>query len=554
MRSSRFLPAAILAVVLSALAGGIFGSSVLATQDEVSLQYRVFTTALAAVEREYVEEVPSERLVYRAIEGMLQTLDPHSSFFDPRQYAQMRERQEGKYYGLGIQIQVVEGDITVMSIFEGSPAYKKGLRRGDIIARIEECTTPDGTKECKWLDTKGWTSDQAVRRLKGPKGTFVNISLRRRGYEGLIDLEVMRDEVHITTVNGAFMVDKDTGYIRLTEFTETSDRELGAALQQLTAKGMRRLVLDLRNNPGGALDQAIRISNRFLPKGDLIVYTQGRTQNSDQKYRATEESEYANLPLVVLVNRNSASASEIVAGALQDHDRALVVGETTFGKALVQSVYKIHEGAGLALTTGRYYTPSGRLIQRPWDGSFDEYLTYSLREQKGEREHSTADLKFTDAGRKVYSGGGIEPDKFMPGPIEGFSPTRFGRLLQARGTFANFADQFTAEGDTRLSLANQNKKRVARGFTVTPEMVSDYRTYVQSQKIKIDEGAFAQDLEFIRAMIHFEIDVALFGVEEARRNLVARDPQAQFALGQFPEAVRLTEMARNRPVGAERER
>ena len=555
MRSSRFLSAAILAVVLSALAGGIFGGSVMATQDAVSQQYRVFTTALAAVEREYVEDVPTERLVYRAVEGLLQTLDPHSSFFDPRQYAQMRERQEGRYYGLGIQIQVIDGDITVMSIFEGSPAYKKGLRRGDIIARIEECaTSAAGVKECRWLDTKGWTADQAVRRLKGPKGTFVNISLRRRGYEGLIDLEVMRDEVNITTVSGAFMVDKDTGYVRLTEFTETSDRELGAALQQLTAKGMKRLVLDLRNNPGGALDQAIRISNRFLPRGDLIVYTRGRIANSDQDYRATEDGDYTTLPLVVLVNRNSASASEIVAGALQDHDRALVVGETTFGKALVQSVYRISEGAGLALTTGRYYTPSGRLIQRPWDGSFDEYLTYSLREQKGEREHSSSDLKFTEGGRKVYSGGGIEPDKFVQGPLEGFSPTRFGRLLQARGLFANFADQFTAEGDTRLSVANQHKKRIARGFTITSDMLNDFRAYVQSQKIKIDEDAFAKDLEFIRAMIHFEIDVALFGVEEARRNLVAQDPQAQFALAQFPEAVRLTEMARNRPVGGGRDR
>jgi carboxyl-terminal processing protease len=557
MRSSRFLPAAILAVVLSALAGGIFGGSVLARQDEVSQQYRVFTAALAAVEREYVEEVPSDRLVYRAVEGLLQTLDPHSSFFDPRQYAQMRERQEGRYYGLGIQIQVIEGDITVMSIFEGSPAYKKGLRRGDIIARIEECSTSAAgdDKECRWLDTKGWTTDQAVRRLKGPKGTFVNISLRRRGFEGLLDLEVMRDEVNITTVSGAFMVDKDTGYIRLTEFTETSDRELGAALQQLTAKGMRRLVLDLRNNPGGALDQAIRISNRFLPRGDLIVYTKGRIANADQRYRATEESEYTTLPMVVMVNRNSASASEIVAGALQDHDRALVVGETTFGKALVQSVYRISEGAGLALTTGRYYTPSGRLIQRPWDGTFDEYLTYSLREQKGGREHSSSDLKFTDAGRKVYSGGGIEPDKFVAGPLEGFSPTRFGRLLQARGAFANFADQFTAEGDTRLSVANQNKKRISRGFVVTSEMLNDFRTFVQqSQKIKIDEEAFAKDLDFIRALIHFEIDVALFGVEEARRNLVAKDPQAQFALAQFPEAVRLTEMARSRPIGGGRGR
>ena len=544
MRTSRFFPAAILAVVLSAVAGGFFGSSALATQDEVSQQYRVFTAALAAVEREYVEDVPTDRLVYGAVDGMLKTLDPHSNFFDPRAYAQMRERQEGRYYGLGIQIQVLDGDITVMSIFEGSPAFRKGLRRGDVIARIEG-KDPDGKRIME--EAKGWTSEQAVRRLKGPKGTTVGISIKRRGYDQLIDMDVVRDEVNITTVRGAFMIDDQTGYVKLGEFSETSDREVGAALGQLTAKGMKRLIFDLRDNPGGALDQAIAISNRFLPRGDMIVYTKGRIPTAHQEYRATEESEYTNLPVVVLVNRNSASASEIVSGALQDHDRALVVGETTFGKALVQSVYKISGQAGLALTTGRYYTPSGRLIQRPWDGSFDEYLTYTLREQKGERQHSSADLMYTDAGRKVYSGGGIEPDKFIAGPVEGFSPTRFGRQLNALGAFQNFAGQFVAEGDTRFSDASRNKKRISRGFTVTDAMVNDFRAAVQEQKIKIDEAAFKTDEAFIRAMIRYEIDLALFGVEEARRNLIAQDPQAQFALNQFDEARRLTELSRAAP-------
>ncbi|HEX6976026.1 MAG TPA: S41 family peptidase [Vicinamibacterales bacterium] len=534
MRNPRFFAVAILTVVISALAGGYFGSSLMATEDEIDQQYRVFTTALSAIEREYVEPVPSDRLVYGAIDGMLHTLDPHSSFFDPKAYAQMRERQEGRYYGLGITILVVDGDITVMSIFEGSPAYKKGLRRGDVIARIEGA------------DAKGWTSDDAVRKLKGPKGTTVNISIRRRGYEGLIDMEVVRDEVNITTVRGSFMIDKDTGYVKLTEFSETSDRELGDALEALQAKGMKKLVLDLRDNPGGALDQAIRISNRFLPRGDLIVYTRGRVPNSDQDYRATEESDYTHLPMVTLVNRNSASASEIVSGALQDHDRSLVVGETTFGKALVQSVYRISEGAGVAVTTGRYYTPSGRLIQRPWDGTFDEYLTYTLRDQTGDRAHQSAELKYTDAGRKVYGGGGIEPDKFVVGSIEGFNPTRFGRQLNARQAFVTFADQFTAEGDTRMSAANQAKKKIARGFTVTDAMLADFKSMLVNQKVKIDDEAFAKDDVFIRAMIHFEIDSALFGIDEARKNLIAHDPQAQFALGQFAEASQLLTLSQTK--------
>jgi carboxyl-terminal processing protease len=528
MRYSRFLPVTVLAVLVSALVGGLFGSNVAARQDEVTQQYRVFTAALEAIEREYVDEVTSDRLVYSAVDGMLKTLDPHSSFFDPKSYAQMRERQEGKYYGLGIQIQVIDGDITVMSIFEGSPAYKKGLRRGDVIARILD------------QDAKGWTSEQAVNKLKGPKGTTVSIALRRRGYEELIPLDVERDEVNIVTVRGAFMIDKETGYVKLGDFSETSDAEVGAALKKLTDAGMKRLVFDLRDNPGGPLDQAIKISNRFLPRGDLIVYTRGRVPNSDQDYRAREEGQYTNLPVVVLVNRSSASASEIVSGALQDHDRALIVGETTFGKALVQSVYRISGNAGLALTTGRYYTPSGRMIQRPWDGSFDEYLTYSLREQK-QREHSPTELKKTDSGRDVYSGGGIEPDKFMVGPVEGFNPTRFGRTLFARFAFPNFADRFTAEGDTRLSVANKNRKSVARGFELTDAMVAEFKDSLKSQNIVLDEASFAKDESFIRAMIRYDIDLALFGVAEARKNLIAKDPQAQFALSQFPDAVRLSE-------------
>jgi carboxyl-terminal processing protease len=534
MRTPRFFSVAALAVLLSALAGGFFGSSAQVAQDQVSQQYRVFTAALDAIDREYVEPLASDRLIYDAVGGMLQTLDPHSSFFDPRSYAQMRERQEGKYYGIGLSIQAIDGDITVMSLFEGSPAYRAGIRRGDVIAVV------------KGEDAKNWTTEQTARQLKGPKGTKVNIAIRRPGYDKLIEMDVERDEVNIVTVRGAFMLDGQTGYIKLGDFSETSDKEVGDALAKLKAQGMKRLVFDLRDNPGGPLDQAIKIANRFLPRGDMIVYTRGRVPNADQDYRGTDDADFTG-PLMVLVNRQSASASEIVSGAIQDHDRGLVVGETTFGKALVQSVYKISEGAGLALTTGRYFTPSGRMIQRPWDNAFDEYLTYSLRDQTEKREHNPALLKYTDAGRKVYSGGGIEPDKFFVGPVQGFNPTRFGRSLVARAAFANFAERYAAEGDTRMSAATQGRKRLARGFTVTDEMVGEFKTFLQSElKMKIDEAAFAKDLDFIKAMIHYDIDDALFGINERQKNLLAKDPQAQFALTQFGEAMKLTDLARNR--------
>ena len=524
MRAGRSIFVAVIVVGGAALAGGLFGGRALATQDRVAEQYKVFSHALAAIEANYVDEVDPERLVNSAINGMLQTLDPHSSFMNPRSYSQMRERQEGRYYGLGITIQVLNGDITVMALFGGSPAYLRGLRRGDIIAEVEG------------ESAKGWTSDQAVTRLRGPKGSVVKIAIRRSGYDELIPLEVTRDEINIPTILGSFMVDEAVAYVRLRDFSETTNHDLGLALEELASQGMQKLLLDLRDNPGGPLDQAIQVANRFLPRGDMIVYTRGRIKNSDQDYYASEDSDFTELPLVVLVNRNSASASEIVAGAIQDHDRGLIVGETTFGKALVQSIYRVSQGAGLALTTARYYTPSGRLIQRPWDGTFDEYLTYSLREQQGEREHLTADLKYTDAGRQVYSGGGIEPDMFMAGPIEGFDPTSAGRSLFARQTFPRYARKYSALGDTRISGQGRNRISVDRNFEVTDGMVADFGEFISTERISIDTDALWEDEAFVRAMIRYYIDLDLFGVVDARRHLVEVDPQATFALSLFTDA------------------
>jgi carboxyl-terminal processing protease len=528
MRNSG-VPTAAVVVVVAALAGGFLGSGLGArgvgrADDRVTERYRMFAAALAAVEREYVVETESDDLVYGAIDGMLRTLDPHSSFLEPRAYAQMRERQEGVYYGLGLSIVVVNNDITVTNLFEGTPAYRAGIRRGDVIAVI------------KGQSAKGWTSEMAVKELRGAKGTSVEISIRR--LDQLIPLTVERDEINITTVRTAFMIAPGTGYVRLQDFSETTDREVGAALTKLRAEGLERLVLDLRDNPGGPLDQAIAVSNRFLKRGQMIVYTRGRVQNSDEDYLALEQGDTAT-PLVVLVNRNSASASEIVAGAIQDHDRGLVIGEATFGKALVQSVYRISNSAGLALTTGRYYTPSGRMIQRPWDGTFDEYLTYSQRDQPETREHAADELKYTDAGRKVYGGGGIEPDHFKPGPVEGFNPTRFSRLVLARGFFIGFAERFTAEGDTRPAAAAEAKHKVGRGFDVTDALLAEFGAYLKEQGVNVDAAALAADSAFVRAMIRYEVDLDLFGVEEARRNLSKVDPQAQYALTFFDEAQRL---------------
>src|SRR5579862_6693478 len=513
MRRFRPVPAVAFAILVSALVGGLFGRSALATEDKVAEHYRPFAAALRAVETSYVDDVESDRLVYGAIRGMLGTLDPHSSFFDPKEYAQMRERQEGRYYGIGVSIQVFDGDVTAMNVFEGSPAYKAGIRRGDVLAKVAG------------EDAKGWTVDQAMHKLRGPKGTAVHVDVKRRGYDQLIPMELTRDEVYIPTVPAYFMIDATTGYIRMQDFGENTDHDVKHALHELASKGMRRLLFDIRGNPGGPLDQAIKVANEFLPKGKMIVYTRGRVANSDQEYRATEESEFTDIPIVLMANRGSASASEIVTGALQDHDRAYIVGETTFGKALVQSVYRISGGAGLALTTAHYYTPSGRLIQRPWDASFDEYLSYTLRDQNEARQHNASELKHTDLGRPVYSGGGIEPDKRIAGPIEGFNPERFARLLYGRGEFENFAQNYSAEGDTRISGKATGRKTVRPNFIVDDAMVADFREQLKADHVKMDEDGFKKVLPFIKAMVRYRIDEVVFGMADARRHLETVDPQ-----------------------------
>ena len=532
MRRYRPLSVVVFAIVVSALVGGLLGKSALAVDDKIPEHYKAFTAALSAIETNYIEKVESENLVYSAIRGMLGTLDPHSSFFTPREYAQMRERQEGRYYGIGIQIVSNEGDITATRVFEGSPAFKQGIRRGDIIAQI------------MGESAKGWTADQAMQKLRGPKGTAVQIAIKRRGYEQPIPIALTRDEVLIPTVPAYFMIDATTGYIQLRDFGENTDRDLKHALHELASKGMRRLLLDIRENPGGPLDQAIKVANEFLPRGKMIVYTRGRVTNSDQDYRATEESEFTDIPVVVMANRSSASASEIVTGALQDHDRAYIVGETTFGKALVQSIYKVSGSAGLALTTAHYYTPSGRLIQRPWDTTFDEYLSYQLKDQEVERPHNASDLKRTDAGRLVYSGGGIEPDKRVVGPVLGFSPGRFGRMLVSRQAFDNYAQKFTAEGDTRVVQLSTGRKIIRPNFVVDDAMVADFREHLKAERVRIDDDGFTKEADFIRAMLRFRIDEAVFGIAEAQRHLVGVDPQAQVALSMFGEAQKLAELSR----------
>jgi len=541
----------------STLAGGALGGRALAGGSRLSDEMRLYTAMLAAVERDYVDEVPSDRLVSSSIREMLRTLDPHSNFFEQKDYQTMQERQKGQYYGLGITVQSVDGNITVVAPFEGTPAHRLGIRAGDVISRIES------------EDARGMSIDDAVKRLRGPKGTPVRITIVRQGYEAPLEFTVIRDAIPLHSVPYYFMADKKVGYVRLTDFNETTacrpgegegcERELEHALRELKRAGATAYILDIRDNPGGLLDQAFAVSNLFLKKGQLVVFTRGRTRRDESNYITEEESPWSQVPLVVLTSRHSASASEIVAGALQDHDRALIVGETTFGKGLVQTIMPLRNvrGYALALTTARYYTPSGRSIQRDYaKTALEEY--YSPRDRKA-CEVGNSDPKLTDAGRKVYGGDGITPDYC----VEPEQTNKFVSYLIARQAFTGFARGFEqAEGQGQADIAGTGSRSrtagkvtvIGRDFRVDDKVMKDFGAYLDTRKLRHTEEELQENRDTIARLLEEEVLRQVFGEGEARRQSLAWDPQVKKALEVIPRAELLLRSPGSYVAERERER
>ncbi|MFQ5916625.1 MAG: S41 family peptidase [Candidatus Binatia bacterium] len=342
--------------LLICLVGGLFLSGravtkVLAIARSEYESLETFTNILAIVKKNYVDDVDGKDLIKGAIRGMLTSLDPHSAYLTPDLYKELQTETQGKFGGLGIEITVREGILTVVSPIEDTPAYRAGIKAGDQIIKIEDEFTKD------------MTLVKAVRKMRGLKGSKINISIRREGVPRLLDFTIVRDIIRIRSVRNRWL-EEGFGYIRIAQFQERSKRDLQKALEKLSSKngGIKGLVLDLRNNPGGLLTQAVRTSDLFLDSG-LIVYTEGRLDHQKQKYYAHKEGSWTEFPMVILVNGGSASASEIVAGAVQDHKRAIVLGTKTFGKGSVQTILPLNDSSAIRLTTARYFTPKGRSIQ-----------------------------------------------------------------------------------------------------------------------------------------------------------------------------------------------
>src|ERR1700753_3029775 len=519
-RRGLFVVVAVL--VVSAVLGAIYGPNVRATTnnaDDYQSAVRDFTKVLDVVQANYAEPVDIDKAVYQgAIPGMLRMLDPHSNFFDARQFALLREDQRGKYYGVGMVVAPRENHTVVMSPYVGAPAYNAGIRPGDVIMKVDD------------KPTDGLTTSDVADMLKGAKGTIVKITVSREGYNDPVAFTVTRDKIPRHSVDIAFMLKPGVGYVRLSGFNETTDREIAESLKKLNASQLDGLILDMRGNPGGLLHEAVAVGDMFLDKNQLIVSHHGRT-SPERRYYAVRGNQGVTVPLVILVNNNSASATEIVSGAVQDHDRGLIVGETTFGKGLVQTVTPLSENTGLALTTARYYTPSGRLIQR-------DYKSISLYEYHYERhvpEHPT-EVKLTDSGRQVTGGGGITPDVVIAAP----KLTKFEEQLVRADVF--FPYEQGVGGFTRYYLGT--RPNVTKEFTADETGMGDFRTYLSKHNVKYTEPEIAENSDWIKRKIKQEVFMSVFGQQEGFKVELEADPQVQKAVDSIPQARALYENAR----------
>jgi carboxyl-terminal processing protease len=514
----------LVAIVGATLFGGFYGNRLFGAplQTDVQKRFKEYTDLLAAVTQWAPEDVGSDKFVYSSIDGMLRTLDPHTSFLEPKEYSDMQDRQKGSFYGLGILVTKRNDQVTVITPLEGTPAARLGIRAGDVISEVEGVSTDD------------IPLDDVVKRLKGPKGTTVHIKIQRVGLKEPIPLSIVRAAIPTNSISNVLMLKPGIGYIRIKDFTATTVRELDEAIDKLKGQGMQRLVLDLRQNPGGLLDAAVGVADHFLDKGQMIVYTKGRTPDSAQDYVAPGKHERLGMPVVVVVNRGSASASEIVAGAIQDHDRGVIVGETSWGKGLVQSVYTLQYGAGLALTTSKYYTPSGRNIQRDYSSFYDYYVADENDDGSGAEMPLKDRKQFkTDTGRIVYGGGGITPDVFVkPAPL-----SRTTQILEVRSALFNYGvDYFAKHPD------------VTQDVQITPAVLDDFTRFASEKEIApaadIREALQKpNDRSFIERALKAEIIAAKFGFDASYPYRLQGDNQIARAIEVLPDAEKLSAKA-----------
>jgi carboxyl-terminal processing protease len=533
MRKRFSLITVSLLVVLSMLAGAQLNR--LFSGDSIYPQVGKFSDVLSLTYKYYVDDVDTQKLTESAIGGVLSQLDPHSVYIPLSAMQKVTEDFQGSFEGIGIEYQVLNDTLLVVAPIVGGPSEALGIQSGDKIVRIDDSSSV------------GISQEAVPKKLRGPKGTKVRIQIVRAGIKGVLDFEITRDKIPIYTVDASFMIDSETGYVNVNRFAAKTHEEFMDALGKLRTAGMKRLILDLRTNAGGYLEQAYKMVDELMPPGKKIVYTKGRRPEFDDEYISSGNGQYKGVPLVVLVNNGSASASEIVAGAVQDWDRGLIIGETTFGKGLVQRQFDLKDGSAFRLTTARYYTPSGRLIQRPYDKDRIKYQREALEREEMEGDNlghevekdSTRPRFKTMGGRVVYGGGGITPDYIVKSDrLNEYSVQLRGKLV-----FLQAADKYLEQHGAGLRAKyGKDPARFAAEFEVTPEMLEQIESIAKARGVEPNKELFEKDLRYIKAFTKAYIARGIWGNEGSARVMLQEDAQFKKALALFPEAEKMSKM------------
>jgi len=533
MRKRFSLMTVALLVVLSMLAGAQLNR--LFSGDSIYPQVGKFSDVLSLTYKYYVDDVDTQKLTESAIGGVLSQLDPHSVYIPLSAMQKVTEDFQGSFEGIGIEYQVLNDTLLVVAPIAGGPSEALGIQSGDKIVKIDDSSSV------------GITQEAVPKKLRGPKGTKVRVQIVRAGIKGVLDFEITRDKIPIYTVDASFMMDGETGYVNVNRFAAKTHEEFMDALGKLRNAGMKRLILDLRTNAGGYLEQAYKMVDELMPQGKKIVYTKGRRPEFDDEYISSGVGQYKGIPLVVLVNNGSASASEIVAGAVQDWDRGLIVGETTFGKGLVQRQFDLKDGSAFRLTTARYYTPSGRLIQRPYDKDRIKYQRIALEREEVEGENiehaaekdSTRPQFKTMGGRVVYGGGGITPDYIVKSDrLNEYSVQLRGKLV-----FLQAADKYLEQNGAGLRQKYaKDPARFAAEFEVTSAMLDQVESIAKARGVEPNKELFEKDLRYIKAFTKAYIARGIWGNEGSARVMLQEDAQFKKALALFPEAEKMSKM------------
>ena len=511
------------AILVAGMVLSKIGSPQAQSSEDIRSQLNRFNEVFMYIDRYYVEAPDREKVITGAINGMLSELDPHSVYIPEKRLEKETERFHGSYQGIGIEFIVLNKVLTVVSPITGGPSESVGILPGDQIVRIEG------------ESAYGITEDEVQNKLRGPKGSKVTVTIHRPGQSNTFEVVITRDDIPILSVTAHFMLDDGkTGYIYLGRFARTTSDELEEAMVDLEAKGMEQLVLDLRNNSGGYLEQAVAVADKFIPGGYKIVYTKGRLSSAGEEFTSTTANTHSLYPVIVMIDNGSASASEIVAGAIQDLDRGLVVGDISFGKGLVQNQIPLKDGAALRLTIARYYTPSGRLIQRPYDNGLVDYYTDAHNDSSKAAKIDSSQVFYTIAKRKVYGGGGITPDEF----IEAGRITRFTSSLIGKRIFFEFGSNY---GSNHREWG-KNFDTFRKTFVVNDEMINQLKEIIEKQKLEFNQEAFDKDADYIKLLMKAEVARNLWNSEHYYQVRMENDKQLRTALTMMPEAKEIGEL------------